>query len=811
MQRFVCIHGHFYQPPRENPWLEDIEVQDTAYPYHNWNERITHECYEPNTASRILDDEGRIRKIVNNYAKISFDFGPTLLSWMETRTPEVYRAVIQADRESKQHFSGHGSALALVYSHMIMPLANRRDKDTQVAWGIRDFEYRFGRQPEGMFLAETAVDLQTLGIMAEQGIRFTLLAPHQAARVRKLGTHTWREVKSRGIDPTMPYQIRLPGADRTINIFFYDGPISRAIAFEDLLVSGEHFAHRLLGGFNEERSRPQLVHVATDGETYGHHHQHGEMALAYALHHIEANKLTRITNYGEYLERHPPTHEVEIIENSSWSCAHGIERWRNDCGCNSGMRPGWNQGWRAPLRDALDWLRDALAPQYEEHARCFLKNPWTARNDYIAVVLDRSPKCLRRFLADHSAHELNAVEQVKVWKLLEMQRYAMLMYTSCGWFFDDISGIETVQVIRYAGRVLQLAQELFDNQQLEVQFLGRLAQAKSNAAEHRDGAHIYERFVKPAMVDLPKVGAHYAISSLFETYGAQSRIYCYTVDRQDYRELVTGKAKLTVGRAKFISEITRESETLSYGALYFGYHNLNGGVRVCRGKEAYQEMVQAVTESFERADIPGTIRLLDQYFVGATYSLKQLFRDQQRKILELILTSTLAEVEADYRRIYERHASLMRFLKNLDVPRPKILHAVADFVLNVYLRRSFSEKVLDLERITVLLHEAEMLGVRLDGAGLGYVLKQTVERMAERLSARPTDLALLENLEAVIGLARSLPFEVDLWKVQNVYYKLLHTVYPILQREAERGDEDTQVWVGHFAALGEKLRMRRGT
>jgi len=809
VQRYICIHGHFYQPPRENPWLEGIELQDSAYPYHDWNERITEECYAPNATARILDGEGWITKIVNNYARISFNFGPTLLSWMETNTPDVYRAIIEADRESMQNFSGHGSAIAQAYNHMIMPLANRRDKYTQVIWGVRDFRHRFGRLPEGMWLPETAVDLETLDIMAEQGIRFTILAPHQARRVRKIGTGTWRDVTAGGIDPSTAYRVHLHDSGRAINVFFYDGHISRAVAFEKLLANGERFAHRLLDGFDERRAWPQIVNIATDGETYGHHHRHGEMALAYALHYIQANRLARLTNYGEYLENHPPTHEVEIIENSSWSCVHGVERWRSNCGCNSGMHPGWSQAWRAPLRNALNWLRNTLAPQYEEHARRFLKDPWQARDDYIAVILDRSPESLNRFLAQHAVGPLNDADRVTVLKLLEMQRHAMLMFTSCGWFFDEITGIETVQVLQYAGRVIQLAQDLFGNA-LESRFLEMLAQAKSNIPEHGDGARAYEKFVKPAMVDLPKVGAHYAISSVFEAYDEDSRISCYHVDRQDHRSLAAGKVKLVVGRARVTSQITRESADLSYGVLHFGDHNLNGGVRPYRGEEAYEEMVRDVTNAFERADIPEVISLLNRHFDGTTYSLKQLFRDQQRKILDLILDSTLAEAEAVYRQVYERSAVLMRFLKELGIPRPKALHTAAESVLNTGLRRAFADDTPDFEQVTGLLREAETLDVALDGAGLGYTLAGTVERLAERLAKDPTDLSLLQHLEALVGLAGSLPFEVDVWKAQNIYYRLLQTLYPRMRAKEAQGDEDARAWLEHFEALGDKLRVRRG-
>ncbi|MEW6423262.1 MAG: DUF3536 domain-containing protein [Bacillota bacterium] len=809
MDRYICIHGHFYQPPRENPWLEDVELQDTAYPYHDWNERITAECYEPNTASRILDGDGWIKRILNNYTKISFNFGPTLLSWVEKNEPEVYRAVIAADRESSRNFSGHGSALAQAYNHVIMPLANRRDKYTQVLWGIKDFEHRFGRRPEGMWLPETAVDLETLDIMAEQGIRFTILAPYQARRVRKIGSGNWHDIGPRGLDTTVPYQVRLPGTGRTINVFFYNMDISRAVAFEKLLANGERFANRLLGGFNDERQSAQLVNIATDGETYGHHHRHGDMALAYALHYIEANKLARITNYAEFLERHPPTLEAEINENTSWSCAHGVERWRNNCGCNSGMRPGWSQAWRAPLRNALNWLRNALAPRYEEKARQYLKDPWAARDDYIAVVLDRSPESVHRFLERHAQRALAPAEEITVWKLLEMQRHAMLMFTSCGWFFDEISGIETVQVLQYAGRAIQLARELFNNE-LEAHFLETLAQAKSNISEHKDGAHIYEKFVKPAMVDLLKVGAHYAICSLFETYDEQSRIYCYAVHREESVSRLAGMARMAVGRARVTSEITREAVNLSYGVVNFGNHNVSAGVRVYQGEEAYQEMAREVTGAFDRADFSEVIRLLDSYFEGATYTLKQLFRDKQRVVLDQILDTTLAEVAADYRRIYERHAPLMRFLKDLNIPQPKALYTAAEFVLNASLRQAFAEEALDLERIGALLGEAEISNVPLDGPGLAYTLQHTLEKMAERLHEQPGNHSLLAHLDEAIALVRALPFEVDLWKVQNVYYGLLQAVYPEFSKKAGQGDEEARTWVDRFNALGDKLRMRRG-
>ena len=808
MERYICIHGHFYQPPRENAWLEYVEMQDSAYPYHDWNERVTEECYAPNTASRILDSEGYITHIVNNYTKISFDFGPTLLAWMEVNHPDVYKAILDTDLESQQTFSGHGSALAQAYNHIIMPLANRRDKYTQVLWGLHDFEYRFGRRPEGMWLPETAIDLETLDILAEQGIKFTIMATHQAYQVRQIGTDMWDDVTNATIDPTMAYEINLPSG-RKLNLFFYESHIAHDVAFSDLLRSGDNFAHRLTGSFSEERTWPQLVHIATDGETYGHHHRFGDMALAFALHYIEENNLARITNYGEYLEKHPPTHEVEIIENTSWSCTHGVERWRNDCGCNDGRNPNWNQAWRAPLREAMDWLRDILATKYEEKSREFLRDPWAARDDYIEVILDRSPENVQSFLERHRTRGLNEAEKIKVLKLLELQRHAMLMYTSCGWFFDEISSIETVRVIQYAGRAVQLAEELFGDE-IEPYFLERLELAKSNIRQHADGKHIYEEFVKPAMIDLPKVTAHFAISSLFEEYAEQADIYCYHIDLDDYHSLVAGRPKLAVGRVKVTSTITMESATLSFGVIHFGDHNVNAGVREYQGEEAYQQMVQEVTQTFSGTDFPEVIRLLDKHFGTSTYSIKNLFLDEQRKVLDSILESALSEIEAAYYQVYEHHYPPMRFLSELGYPIPKSFHSAAEFILNSDLRKALSGDTLELERIRSLLDEAQTWKVELDTEGLSYLLQQTLERMMAKLAASPEDIAFLKELLAAAQMARSVPFPVDLWKVQNLYHEMLQSTYPEFQKRAKQGDEAAVQWLDQFVSLGQQLSIRVG-
>ncbi len=808
MERYICVHGHFYQPPRENPWLEFVELQDSAYPYHDWNERVTAECYAPNTASRVLDRDGRISRIVNNYARISYNFGPTLLSWLEEHEPATYAAIVAADVESQSRFSGHGSALAQAYNHVILPLANERDKHTQVRWGLADFRHRFGRQPEGLWLPETAADTATLEVLAELGLRFTILAPHQAARVRRLGARGWHDVTGGRIDPTRAYRAKLPSG-RGIDIFFYDGPISRAVAFEGLLTSGEKFADRLVGGFSESRAWPQLMHIANDGETYGHHHRHGDMALAYALQYVEDQGLARLTNYGEFLAQHPPTHEVQILDNTSWSCPHGVERWRSDCGCNSG-RDGWRQAWRAPLREALDWLRDELAPRYEERSRDLLSDPWAARDDYIQVVLDRSHENAVRFLDEHATHLLGESEKVTALSLLESQRQSLLMYTSCGWFFDEMSGLETMQVLMYAGRTLQLARESL-GVDLEQGFLERLAAAPSNLPEHKNGADIFEKYVRPAVVDLPKVAAHFAISSLFEPYPDRASIYCFDIERQDHQIQQNGRERVAAGRARITSTITGDSGDLSYGVLDLGGQNLAAGVRPFQGEGPYATVLEDLRSAFNRSDLAEVLRVMDKHFGGVTYSLKSLFRDEQRRILGPIVESARLEAEAAYRQVYQHHAPLMRFLIDLGVPLPGSFLEAAEVVLNANLRQALASAELDRSLIGALLQEAQQWRVILDSAGLAYTMQKRVEALAEGLRSGPTKPELPEKLSLVLDLVATMPFEVNLWRTQNVYYDVLQSIYrDEYWQQAAPEDERVLTWLSHFGALGDKLSIKVG-
>jgi alpha-amylase/alpha-mannosidase (GH57 family) len=770
--RSVVIHGHFYQPPRENPWLEAVEVQDAAAPYHDWNARVTAECYAPNTAARRVDDDNRILDVVNNFERISFNVGPTLLAWLEREAPDVYTKILAADHASVQARDGHGNALAQVYNHMIMPLASRRDKVTQVRWGIEDFRARFGRDPEGMWLPETAVDTETLSVLAEAGIRFTILAPGQARSVRRIGDEAWEDVNDR-IDPRRAYRWRSPeGLELTL--FFYDGPISRAIAFEHLLDSGDKLAARVRAGFSDSRDWPQLVHCATDGESYGHHSRFGDMALAAALQRLEDGRgddAVTLTNYGAFLAAHPPTHEAQIYERTSWSCAHGVERWRADCGCR--FRAGSTQRWRGPLRESLDWLRDRVDALYETRATAWLKDPWEARDAYVAVLLDGGAPALDAFLARHQAVPLDGAGRLETRRLLELQRNRLLMYTSCGWFFDEISGIEPVQILRYAAMALQYVRDLGGGD-LEPEFVRRLAVAPSNVPEYRDGSEVYRRLIRPAVVDLRRVIAHYAISGLVQEQPAEARVYAYDVQRLDEtRDAYSGTA-LQIARVRVASRITGESREAMYAVLHFGGHDFSCGIRAWEDTAVYEAMKLDLRRRYRSYTLADMVRGMDEYFPGAAYSLTDLFLEERRRVLRSVITAMLERHEETYRRIWEENRKLIHYVRQADAPIPDGLGLVARHVLEQEVAAGLAAlnvaPVLD-ERVVEAVGEARALGLRLDLSPARRVVHAAIDRALAAVAEAPTAERVAQVTSLIEGANRiGAPF--GLWATQNRFYEI---------------------------------------
>lgn len=768
-EKHVCIHGHFYQPPRENPWLEAVEVEDSAAPYHDWNARVNAECYAANAVARALGRSGRIAELINNYESISYNFGPTLLTWMEDADPQTYEAILEADRRSLKARSGHGNALAQAYNHMILPLAIKRDKITQVRWGIADFTFRFNREPEGMWLPETAVDTETLEVLAAHNIRFTVLAPHQAKAIRPVqGDEPWQELDGVSVDPTRPYLCRLPSGGEIV-LFFYDGPISRGVAFEGLLGDGGAFTRRLTGGFNERRDHDQLVHIATDGESYGHHHRFGDMALAFAVRAISHDEDVQLTNYGEFLEDHPPTHEVKIAERTSWSCAHGVGRWSEDCGCRIS---GGSQAWRKPLRTALDWLRDEIDTLFELKTGGLLPEPWRARDDYVEVILNRSPERIEEFLAEHARQRLDHFDRVDVLSLLEMQRNRMLMYTSCGWFFDDCAGIETVQILKYAARAIQLACR-FGASRLEQRFERHLSRMKSNDPKAGDGTSIYRDMVRPSIVDLRRVVSHHAITSLFEANQPQRRLYAFDLRNLDWREERYGGTQLAVGRVRVQSRITQAVEDVSFGLLHFGGHDFNCSLRGAVNIEGYGTMRDDLLRAYASQSLTEVIHTLDRYFEGRHYCLSDLFLEGRRAVLSTVTKGVREELEDTYERFYNEHRRLFDYLKEASFPVPDVFIRTIEFALERKICAALTRAETQAKspkaaigQLEELAGEVERRGMSLSKESLEPCFTSAVETIADHLLP-DWSAPNIQALRRLLAVAETLGVEPKLWDVQN--------------------------------------------
>lgn len=687
-RKYICIHGHFYQPPRENAWLETIEVQDSAAPYHDWNERINDECYAPNATARVLNEHDHISAISNNYSRISWNFGPTLLSWLEEHDPATYARLQKADRDSLERFGGHGNALAQSYNHIIMPLANARDKHTQIRWGITDFKARFNRMPEGMWLAETAVDTDTLEALVDNGIKFTVLAPRQCRSVRHENDEHWHEVHG-NVDPRRAYRCPLPSG-RTIDLFFYDGGVSKAVAFEGLLNDGQLLADRLKNSL-DHNDEVQIAQIATDGESYGHHHKKGEMALAFCLNQLEENPAVELTNYGQFLELHPPQWEAHIHDNSSWSCVHGVERWRSNCGCHTGGEAGWNQLWRAPLRDALDQVRERLITVFETEGEKLFKDPWEARDKYIQLVLDRSLKNSDDFLVKHGTKKLfSDPEKVRMLRLLEMQRHCMLMYTSCAWFFNEVTGIETLQVLQYANRALHLC-EVITGEDHHPAFLASLEEVPSNVMEN--AAVSYRENVMNSRVGLRRVGMHFAASSLFEADMQNLELFNYRSEIHALRQLRAGSYRLAMGRMTILSNLTHSNNSYCFAVLYLGQQTMIGSIRDDMSIEDFDATAPSLEEQFRGGHVGEVIGRINNHFGSDTFSLWHLFRDEKRRILMFMTDRTLAIASKNFSDVYYDNYQLMSTMRESDLPLPDAYKAAVRFTLHRRLQDVLTDEV----------------------------------------------------------------------------------------------------------------------
>lgn len=830
---YVTVHGHFYQPPRENPYLDAIERQPSASPYHDWNERILHECYRPNAFARILNDRGEVVGIVNNYEYLSFNIGPTLMSWLERHDKLVYQRILEGDRKSCDRL-GKGNAIAQAYNHAILPLANQPDKYTQIRWGLADFRFRFGREPEGMWLAETAVDYPTLEVLVSEGIRFIILAPSQAERCRpfpdaEAPDPEWQEVGGSQIDPTRPYrcylqpslrapedslsthhfsrrhspnrrQSSIPTADTPyIDIFFYDGPISRDMGFNDVLSSSSHLAGRLASAVRGDHRPAQLIAVATDGETFGHHKAGTEKCIAYAFTEEFPSRNWTVTNFAHYLSLNPPTWEVELKPVTAWSCSHGVDRWQDDCGCGGGGE--WHQQWRRPLRDALNWLRDRLIPIYELAGSKLFRDPWEARDAYIQVILDRSAASVNHFLSQHQARALEAAEQVQALRLLEMQRHTLLMFTSCGWFFEEISRPEGVQILRYAARAIELAGEV-SGVQLEPEFIERLALAPSNVKGFKTGAQVYRQLVATAQISLKQVAAHYAIDSLFTIYPREQRVYCYNAQQLDYQIQRMGPLTLAVGQVQLVSEITWENQVFVFAVLHLGGWDFHCCIQPFGGRRSYTLLKERLFGVLQEASVAQPILEMVRLFGDQSFSLRDLFAEERHRIMRLLSQENLTRLEQLYTQVYRENYGMMVAFWRDELPVPESLQVAAQVALGN--RCLTAVRILEAEsadghlgvsalaELEAIAKEANLLRCHLNLPEVKQTLEHLIVRSLAVMLQEANPLTIeadIDRIEKLIELGNQLNLRLSVAVAQELYFQSLYSlVVPIclgwLQRQA---------------------------
>jgi hypothetical protein len=746
---------------------------------------------------------------------MSFNFGPTLLSWMADYSKSAYKKVLEADKVSRIMFDGHSNAIAQVYNHIIMPLANERDKITQVIWGIKDYKERFGHKPEGMWLAETAVDEETLEVLADNGIKFTILSPYQAQCVRKIGEFNWHDVSWGSIDPSMPYRHYFDyNQKKYIDIFFYDGSISKSVAFDNLLKDGEKFAHRLDNGYDENRQRPQLVNISTDGESYGHHTKFGDMALSYVLT-IKAKDLDfEVTNYGWFLENFPPKYEVDIKPESSWSCCHGIARWCEDCGCSTGGQAGWNQKWRTPLRKALDYLRDELVILCQIEGNKYFKDFFKARNDYIDVILDRNQENVDRFLLAHARKKLSIKERINAIKLLEIQRQALLMYTSCGWFFADISGIETIQILKYAAHAMEIARD-FTKQDYEKKFLSILQKAQSNLPHLGNGKDIYNKFVKKSAITIKQIVGHWAISSIVEDFKEIEHIYCYKIKDIDHKVFHKHGSALVVGRVEVTSCITFEKHEMSFAVAGGSDGDICCAVKEFEGMEKFHKDKENVKKAFLAKEDVDMSHVFKKHFSSELFTLKEVLIDRRKVILEKILSSKLQNLGETYGEIYEDMRLSVVHLMDLGMDLPDVFRLSAKYTIGKHLEdvllktESFEGKKF-LATLVKIKAQADVFCVNLNKTNAGEILNKKLEKSLTKLTQN-FRIEEAKEILAIFNTINLLDLDIKISTAQNIYFENIYKKLDVLINDIEaakkRNKDEERLFGLVLLAIGEILNI----
>jgi alpha-amylase/alpha-mannosidase (GH57 family) len=777
MTTALVIHGHFYQPPRENPWTGIIDDQPSAQPFPNWNDRVYYECYRPNAFARVFDlKSGLIESIINNYEYMSFNIGPTLLSWMEVYHPGTYKRILESDRESLKRNNGHGNAIAQAYNHAILPLCNEADRVTQVKWGVADFRHRFQRAPESMWLPETAANDATLSVLIDEGMKYLILSPDQAERVRPLNGSDWHDVSSGSIDPGVPYRyFHRDGSKRFIDIFFYDKGIARGVAFEGALGSSQSLIDRISrAGMGEGR----IVQTATDGESYGHHTKFGDRSLAYALEVEATNRGYWVTNYAAYLEKYPPQSEVEIKagpdgNGTSWSCAHGVGRWYRDCGCQTGGREGWNQAWRGPLRRAFDHVRDAVSFYFEQEREKLFIDPWAARNEYIQLILD--PKASRKdFLERHAGRSLTELEVVRALTQLEIQNNAMLMYTSCAWFFNEISGIETTQVLKYAARIFDLLETLgFPSP--ENTFLDILSEAKSNIHEYGTAADVYRRFSEPTRVKPQGVVAHLAISSLVNHTLEKGLAGGYIYQIDDARKEEHGRFTLMTGHIFLQESMTRQHFRFAFAGLHLGGIDFYGAIKPFLRQENFDKASKKIWEQFYVVSLPKLLRIMQEEFGPDEFGVEQLLPESKQTIFKEIYGSLVDHFSEQYVRLYEDNRRNLEMLQSVGFELPKEIKAAAEYTFGKIFEEEIQKKewFKDTEAYQNLIELADDVtqhGYQIDRFVAEHTFRNLITEIVEGAMEKPTEDNVRASI-AVVRLAKKLGLDANLYLAQEAVFE----------------------------------------
>ncbi len=793
IEKFVAFFGHFYQPPRFNPWTEHVDLDPTAYPFHDWNERVDSECYSVNAWIPVYGVDGWVEGVVSNYSRINFSFGPILLTWLREKRPEVFKAIVEADAESISRY-GRGVAIAQPYAHIIMPLAPRLYRELSVYWGVRFFEDTFGRPPEGFWLPEAAVDYETLEILVDNGVKFVILAPHQISTVKVGGR--WLEYSK--ADPRVAYRISLPSG-RSLAAVVYDEGISRELSFGDLLEDGGKLASRILGSYNELLQEPQIITVASDGEVFGHHKKNGARELAKALDIIDSSGEARLTSIARFLEVNPPRIKAKIAANTSWSCPHGVERWKSECGCASEIRPGWRQDWRAPLRKAIDMLSLETLKAYEELGPTLFKDHYRALQDYYMVVSLRSPGVLAGFLEFH-LKDRDVESSIKALKILEAVRHSLLSQSSDAWFFEDLGRPEPFQVLRHAARTVELLKELgYDS--VEEAFTSLIGEASSNTGER--GTIIYRRAIGHR-VDLLKAAAIYAVRRSIGLAGKEMTLYSFSFSetrRDSFREL-------HLGIVNALSLTTMDQATIHYALIKLGPTDIYVGTGFLDKPEVYINLLRKTVRALEEGSQAKLLNTLEEAFQPSIYTLQELPADEQALVAEVAASEALRSLAPPIDSWLQSLTSIVKFYRLRRLPEPEELKATLSHTLNTRLLEELFRPSPDWARIRGCLKLVENLGLTLY-PDVKTVLAAKIAKTINNLYRDPQDTSTLTALHDTVeaSLSAGLSLE-DLSSARVLMAVLKRRYYSDFKRAAEAGDEAMWRWVKAFANLSEILKVR---